>query len=163
MEPLLKLDFMGHPISTWNDIPFALSVKQYCQSRVVSVVLMMNYERLDSILTTCPEKSPCYYCDCLHSSVSTLTSDTVLTWVYTQNSRMPWCRSFNHVPMTKTNAQYADCPTRQGKTLDLFYASVKDGLNLPPPPLLTLYLADLCISEGDGLSTGCGGWLCHMV
>lgn len=113
---MLKTDFRGHPISTWNSIPFVLSVKQYCQLSwcgtigTPSLLLAQRNPHVIIVIVCIP--------------LSALTSDTVLMWVYTKNIRMPRCRSFNHVPVTKTNAQYADCTTRQGKMLDLFSALV---------------------------------------
>lgn len=48
-------------------------------------------------------------------------------------------REFNHVNLDKTLTtfpQYVDCPTRQGKRLDLLYANIMDAYNSSPlPPL----------------------------
>lgn len=92
-----------------------------------------------------PRADAAVACERIHTTVSRLQ---------TQHPEALFLLSgdFNHVTLTSTLAafsQFVDCPTRKNRTIDLFYANIKDAYTASPLPPLgksdhnLIYLAPL--------------------
>lgn len=76
--------------------------------------------------------NPIAACNVIHAAVAALQTSH-------PSSLISISGDFNHVNLDKTLitfTQYVDCPTREGKRLDLLYANMMDLYSSSPLPFL---------------------------
>ncbi|XP_060756854.1 uncharacterized protein LOC132867901 [Neoarius graeffei] len=79
-----------------------------------------------------PSANPNTACDTIHSAIARLQTQHPSAFIAISGD-------FNHVNLDKTLStftQFVNCPTREGRTIDLLYANVKEAYSSSPlPPL----------------------------